>query len=117
MQGLTGSQTKSCTFKGLRDETVARDAQVTGLEKIVTNCKHNGYIFRAVLVPSSRSWLLSLWNPLYAHIRAKHFRDHNRSVGLLVILHDGNPGAAYSESRSVERVHEFALSAGLRLEA
>src|SRR5208283_528205 len=117
MHGLTGSQTKSCTFKGLRDETGARDVHPTGLERNVTMCKYSGYICSPVFALVWLSWLFSSWDPLYAHIRAKHFRDHNRSISLLVILHNGNPGAAHSQSRSVKRVHEFALSAGLRLEA
>jgi hypothetical protein len=98
MQGLTGSQTKSCTFKGLRDETVARDARATGLEKIATICKCKAYKLRPVFALAWRSWLFPRWNPLYAHIRAKHFRDHYRSVSLLVILHNGNPGAPYGQS-------------------
>jgi hypothetical protein len=97
MQGPTGSQTKSCTFKRLRGERVARgEGAVTG-EIVVNNCNHRSYAFRTAIARAWRSCLLSRRDSFNAHIRAKRFRDHNRTVGLLVILHHSNPGAANSQ--------------------
>ena len=98
MQGLTGSQTKSCTFKGLRGEGVAAGAYPMSLESALSNWNYKSYVLRITFTPGSCFALPSGWNPLYAHIRAKHFGDHNRSVGLLIILDDGYPSAAHGES-------------------
>ena len=75
MQGLTGSQTKSCTFKGLRDETVAGDAHPATIDGAVTNCKIMGYAVIGASARASPARLFPCRNPLDAHIRAKHFRD------------------------------------------
>ena len=98
MQGLTGSQTKSCTFKGLRGERVAARAYPMSREIGLTNWNYKSYVLRITFTAESCLALPSGWNPLYAHIRAKHFRDQNRSVGLLIILDDCYPSAAHSES-------------------
>lgn len=98
MQGPTGSQTKSCTFKRLRGERVAGGEHAAPLKSIVTNCKHKSYYFWTAIGPAWCSELFSCWDPFDTHIRAKHFRNHNRTVGLLVILHHGNPGAPHGKS-------------------
>src|SRR5579859_2069134 len=41
------------------------------------------------------------------NIRTKRFGNYYTAVGLLVILHDRNPGAAHSQSAAVQRMHEF----------
>ena len=97
MQGPTGSQTKSCTFKRLRGERVAGGKHVVTCEMTVTNCNNRSYAFLAAIARARRSCLLSRRDSLYTHIWAKHFRDHDRTVGLLVILHHGNPGAPHGE--------------------
>jgi hypothetical protein len=98
MQGPTGSQTKSCTFKRLRGERVAGGEHAATLKRIAPYCIQKSYAFGTAIALARRSWLSSRWDPFNAHIRAKHFRDHNRTVGLLVILHHGNPGTPHGKS-------------------
>src|SRR5713226_2907125 len=52
-----------------------------------------------------------------AHVWAQNVGDHDRTVGLLIILHYGDPGTAHSEPRTVQRVHEIAFAAALGLVA
>src|SRR5689334_18245477 len=48
------------------------------------------------------------------HIGTQDVRDRDRSVLLLIILHDGDQGAADRNAGAVQRVHEAcALLAGL----
>ena len=52
---------------------------------------------------------LSGRDPFRSNIRPQRFRNHYAAVGLLVILDDRNPGAAYGQPTAVQRVHEFGL--------
>src|SRR2546429_9711536 len=56
-------------------------------------------------------------NAVYAHVGAENLRDQDRAVGLLKILDNCDPRAAYGESGTIERMHEVALAPGLWLEA
>ncbi len=47
----------------------------------------------------------------------QRFRDHHRPIRLLVMLHDGLPRPAYSQTRAVQRVHEFRLGPAFGQEA
>ena len=98
MQGPTGSQTKSCTFKGLRVQKMPEGGSSPRAEKPVTDCKYECYELVTAAATRRHPGLFPRWNPLDAHVRAKDFRDHDRSVSLLVVLHHGNPSAAHSES-------------------
>jgi len=68
------------------------------LESIVTNCKYKSYILMATIAPARSSWLFSRRDSFNPHIRAKHFRDHDRAVCLLVVLHYGNPSSPHRKS-------------------
>src|SRR5439155_1375006 len=51
---------------------------------------------------------------LAANIRTKRFRNHDRSILLLIVFHDCDPGAADSQTGSVQCVHkpDFSAAAG-----
>src|SRR5712691_1553684 len=59
-----------------------------------------------------------LWgDAVDAHVGAQDFRDQDRAIWLLIILHDSDPGAADSEPGTVQGVNEVALATGFWLEA
>src|ERR1700684_3759628 len=45
-----------------------------------------------------------------AHIGSQDLRNDDRPVNLLIILDQGQPGAAHRKAGAVQRVHEFALA-------
>src|SRR5216683_5876511 len=51
-----------------------------------------------------------------AQVRADDLRDHQRAVGLLIVLEDRDHEARESETGGVEDVRMLDLSAGLALE-
>src|SRR5204863_3144723 len=51
---------------------------------------------------------------LAVNIRTKRFRNHDGSVLLLIIFHDRDPGAADSQTGSVQCVHKTDFSAADR---
>src|SRR5882757_6112701 len=52
-----------------------------------------------------------------AHIRPQYFWNQDRAIGLLVVFDHRDPGTANRKAGSVQRMHEFALSAGFRLKS
>src|ERR1700691_3519627 len=50
-------------------------------------------------------------NAVRANVGPQNFWHGDRSIFLLIILHERNPRASDRESRAVERVHEFAFAA------
>jgi hypothetical protein len=101
MQGPTGSQTKSCEFKGLRDLLVSRGHLAEG-------CDHR--YLALFLVDMGGLWLMrrvarngssGSRDSVDSHVRAENLGNHDGAVSLLVVLHDRNPGAADGESRAV----------------
>src|SRR5437870_13686020 len=63
------------------------------------------------------SLYLEARNAVYAHVGAENPRDQDRAHGLLKILDNSDPRAAYGESGTIERMHEVALAPGFWLEA
>ena len=45
------------------------------------------------------------------HVRSEHFGNNHRPVGLLVVLQNGDEGAANRESGTVDRVGDHRLAA------
>src|SRR4029077_3462617 len=43
------------------------------------------------------------------HIRLQRLRNAHAAVGLLIILHDGNPRTPYSQCAAIQRVKKFSL--------
>src|SRR5260370_19481569 len=56
-------------------------------------------------------------NSVNSHVGAKDFRDQNRAICRLIILHDGDPGAAEGEAGAVQSVNEVTLAALFGFEA
>src|SRR5258708_34013708 len=56
-------------------------------------------------------------NSVNSHVGAQDFRDQNRAICLLIILHDGDPGAADGEAGAVQSVNEVTLAALFGFEA
>ncbi len=52
-----------------------------------------------------------------AHVGAQGFGDENGAIGLLVVFHNGDHGAANGEAGAVQGVDELGRSAGLAAEA
>ena len=50
------------------------------------------------------------------HVRAKHFRNDERTVFLLVVVADADHHARGGEAGTVQRMHERVLAANLRLD-
>src|ERR1039457_1743511 len=46
---------------------------------------------------------------LRTDVRTQHLRDNHAPVGLLIIFHNRNPGAAYGQSAAVQRVYKLSL--------
>src|SRR5882762_7228594 len=60
---------------------------------------------------------LYCWNAVNSHVWAQDFRNQDRAIRLLIILHDSDPRAADGEPGTVQGVNEVTLAAALGLEA
>src|SRR6266478_1296514 len=60
---------------------------------------------------------LYCWNAVNSHVWAQDFRNQDRAVRLLIILHDSDPRAADGEPGTVQGVNEVTLAAALGLVA
>src|ERR1700683_2916911 len=49
------------------------------------------------------------------HVRAKGLRNFDGAVGLLVVLKNREPGAAYGQAATVDGVHKLRLGLGAAL--
>src|SRR6202171_1205553 len=56
-------------------------------------------------------------NPVNSHVWTQDFRNQDRAIRLLIILHDSDPRAADGEPGTVQGVNEVTLAGALGLEA
>lgn len=101
MQGSTGSQTKSCEFKGLRDLLVSSGHLAEGCDRgylafFVVDMA--GYGLRMV---ERENGSLQSRDSVDSHVGTQNLWNHNGAVSLLVVFHDGDPGAADSKPRAI----------------
>jgi hypothetical protein len=94
MQGPTGSQTKSCEFKGLRDLLVssAHPPDGPGRSYLALFLVDMGWLGPTRRV--GRNGSLRRGDSVDSHVGAENLGNHNGAVSLLVILYDRDPGAS-----------------------
>jgi len=101
MQGSTGSQTKSCEFKGLRDLLVSSGhlAEGRGHSYLALFLVDMGWVRLKHGLAQTGS--LRSRDSVDSHVGAENLGNHNGAVRLLVVLHDCDPGAADGKPRAV----------------
>src|SRR5713226_5003408 len=95
----------------------------TYVKSFICNILHNRREGRASIdgkaqkrPEGAETTLFRRWNAVDAHVWAKHLRDKDGTIGLLIILDECDPSAANRQPRTVERMHKVALAAAFGLE-
>ena len=96
MQGPTGSQTKSCEFKGLRDLSVSPGHLADGRDRSYLALFLADMGWLRLTRRAGRKGRLRSRDSVDSHVGAENLGNDDRAVSLLIVLHDRDPGAAHS---------------------